>query len=145
MMKKILIIGTIASSMAFAKGFNNDNNMTTGQGMGGTQGKNYSQVAKLTEAQQKDLTDLKAKHKKTVAPLMLDKQEKELAIKKELLADKPNWTKIESLVKEKTSVESKIELQMLKNRVEIKEKFGLEFGNFMGKGKGMGQGKGFNK
>ena len=29
----------------------------------------------------KDLTDLKAKHKKTVAPLMLDKQEKELAIK----------------------------------------------------------------
>ena len=145
MMKKILIIGTIASSMAFAKGFNNNNNMTTGQGMGGTQGKNYSQVAKLTEAQQKDLTDLKAKHKKTVAPLMLDKQEKELAIKKELLADKPNWTKIESLVKEKTSVESKIELQMLKNRVEIKEKFGLEFGNFMGKGKGMGQGKGFNK
>ena len=145
MMKKILIIGTIASSMAFAKGFNNNNNMTTGQGMGGTQGKNYSQVAKLTEAQQKDLTDLKAKHKKTVAPLMLDKQEKELAIKKELLADKPNWTKIESLVKEKTSVESKIELQILKNRVEIKEKFGLEFGNFMGKGKGMGQGKGFNK
>ena len=145
MMKKILIIGTIASSMAFAKGFNNNNNMTTGQGMGGTQGKNYSQVAKLTEAQQKDLTDLKAKHKKTVAPLMLDKQEKELAIKKELLADKPNWTKIESLVKEKESVESKIELQMLKNRVEIKEKFGLEFGNFMGKGKGMGQGKGFNK
>ena len=145
MMKKILIIGTIASSMAFAKGFNNNNNMTTGQGMGGTQGKNYSQVAKLTEAQQKDLTDLKAKHKKTVAPLMLDKQEKELAIKKELLGDKPNWVKIESLVKDKESVESKIELQILKNRVEIKEKFGLEFGNFMGKGKGMGQGKGFNK
>ncbi len=48
MMKKILIIGTIASSMAFAKGFNNNNNMTTGQGMGGTQGKNYSQVANLT-------------------------------------------------------------------------------------------------
>ena len=62
MMKKILIIGTIASSMAFAKGFNNNNNMTTVQGMGGTQGKNYSQVANLTEAQQKDLTDLKAKH-----------------------------------------------------------------------------------
>ena len=145
MMKKILIIGTIASSMAFAKGFNNDNNMTTGQGMGGTQGKNYSQVAKLTEAQQKDLTDLKAKHKKTVAPLMLDKQEKELAIKKELLADKPNWVKIESLVKDKESVESKIELQMLKNRAEVKEKFGLDFGNDFGKGHGMGQGKGFKK
>ena len=145
MMKKILIIGTIASSMAFAKGFNNNNSMTTGQGMGGTQGKNYSQVANLTEAQQKDLADLKAKHQKSIAPLMLDKQEKELAIKKELLADKPNWTKIESLVKEKEAIESKAELQMLKNRAEVKEKFGLDFGNDFGKGHGMGQGKGFKK
>ena len=145
MMKKILIIGTIASSMAFAKGFNNNNSMTTGQGMGGTQGKNYSQVANLTEAQQKDLADIKAKHQKSIAPLMLDKQEKELAIKKELLADKPNWTKIESLVKEKEAIESKTELQMLKNRAEIKEKFGLNFGNDFGKGHGMGQGKGFKK
>ena len=145
MMKKILIIGTITSSMAFAKGFNNNNSMTTGQGMGGTQGKNYSQVANLTAAQQKDLADLKAKHQKAIAPLMLDKQEKELAIKKELLADKPNWTKVESLVKDKESVESKIELQMLKNRAEVKEKFGLDFGNDFGKGHGMGQGKGFKK
>ena len=125
--------------MAFAKGFNNNNSMTTGQGMGGTQGKNYSQVANLTEAQQKDLADLKAKHQKAIAPLMLDKQEKEL------LADKPNWTKIESLVKEKEAIESKAELQMLKNRAEIKEKFGLNFGNDFGKGHGMGQGKGFKK
>lgn len=145
MMKKILIIGTIASSIVFAKGFNNNNNMTTGQGIDGIQGKNCSQVSNLTTIQQKDLADLKAKHQKTIAPLMIDKQEKELAIKKELLADKPNWVKIESLVKDKESVESKIELQILKNRVEIKEKFGLEFGNAMGKGKGMGQGKGFNK
>ena len=144
MMKKIIIIGTIASSIAFAKGFNN-NNITTGQGIGGTQGKNYSQIANLTATQQKELTDLKAKHQKTIAPLMLDKQEKELAIKKELLADKPNWNRIESLIKDKESVESKIELQMLKNRAEIKEKFGMDFGNDMGKGHGMGQGKGFKK
>ena len=45
----------------------------------------------------------------------------------------------------KESVESKIELQMLKNRAEVKEKFGLDFGNDMGKGHGMGQGKGFKK
>ena len=76
---------------------------------------------------------------------MLDKQEKELAIKKELLADKPNWTKVESLVKDKESLESKVELQMLKNRAEVKEKFGLDFGNDFGKGHGMGQGKGFKK
>ena len=144
MIKKLLIIGTIASSMAFAKGYNN-NNGTTGQGMNIGQGKNYSQVANLTEAQQKDLADLKAKHQKAIAPLMLDKQEKELAIKKELVADKPNWTKIESLIKDKESVESKIELQMLKNRAEIKEKFGLDFGSDFGKGHGMGQGKGFKK
>jgi len=34
---------------------------------------------------------------------------------------------------------------MLKNRAEVKEKFGLDFGNDFGKGHGMGQGKGFKK
>lgn len=76
-----------------------------------------------------------------MAPLMLSIQEKDLAVKKELLADKPNWTKIESIIKEKESLETKRELQMLKNRTEIKEKFGLDFGNGFGKNQGIGKGK----
>ena len=34
---------------------------------------------------------------------------------------------------------------MLKNRAEVKERFGLDFGSDFGKGHGMGQGKGFKK
>ena len=138
MMKKILIIGTIASSMAFAKGFNNNNNMTTGQGMGGTQGKNYSQVANLTEAQQKELATVKEACKKAMAPLKLVVEEKNLAIKKELLNEKPDWTKVEGILKEKASTNSQIELIMLKTHNEIKIKFGITEGcSHMGMSKDM--------
>lgn len=142
-MKKLIILGMALSTMAFAKGnFNNDNfGGKSGQGKG-TQGKEM-QVSTLTEAQQKELATLRETHQKTMAPLMLSMQEKDLAIKKELLADKVNWTKVESLTKEKADIEAKMEVQMLKNQVEIKEKFGINVGGF---GMGMkGNGKGMKK
>lgn len=142
-MKKLIILGMALSTMAFAKGnFNNDNfGGKGGQGQG-TQGKEM-QVSTLTEAQQKELATLRESHQKTMAPLMLSIQEKDLAIKKELLADKVNWTKVESLTKEKADIEAKMEVQMLKNQVEIKEKFGINVGGF---GMGMkGNGKGMKK
>lgn len=142
-MKKLIILGMALSTMAFAKGnFNNDNfGGKSGQGKG-TQGKEM-QVSTLTEAQQKELATLRETHQKTMAPLMLSIQEKDLAIKKELLADKVNWTKVESLTKEKADIEAKMEVQMLKNQVEIKEKFGINVGGF---GMGMkGNGKGMKK
>ncbi len=142
-MKKLIILGMALSTMAFAKGnFNNDNfGGKDGQGKG-TQGKEM-QVSTLTEAQQKELATVRETHQKAMAPLMLSIQEKDLAIKKELLADKINWTKVESLTKEKSDIEAKMEVQMLKNQVEIKEKFGINVGGF---GMGMkGNGKGMKK
>ncbi len=142
-MKKLIILGMALSTMAFAKGnFNNDNfGGKDGQGKG-TQGKEM-QVSTLTEAQQKKLATLRETHQKTMAPLMLSMQEKDLAIKKELLADKVNWTKVESLTKEKADIEAKMKVQMLKNQVEIKEKFGINVGGF---GMGMkGNRKGMKK
>lgn len=142
-MKKLIILGMALSTMAFAKGnFNNDNfGGKDGQGKG-TQGKEM-QVSTLTEAQQKELATVRETHQKAMAPLMLSIQEKDLAIKKELLADKVNWTKVESLTKEKSDIEAKMEVQMLKNQVEIKEKFGINVGGF---GMGMkGNGKGMKK
>lgn len=142
-MKKLIILGMALSTMAFAKGnFNNDNfGGKDGQGKG-TQGKEM-QVSTLTEAQQKELATIRETHQKAMAPLMLSIQEKDLAIKKELLADKVNWTKVESLTKEKSDIEAKMEVQMLKNQVEIKEKFGINVGGF---GMGMkGNGKGMKK
>ena len=142
-MKKLIILGMALSTMAFAKGnFNNDNfGGKDGQGKG-TQGKEM-QVSTLTEAQQKELATVRETHQKAMAPLMLSIQEKDLAIKKELLADKINWTKVESLTKEKSDIEAKMEVQMLKNQVEIKEKFGINVGGF---GMGMkGNRKGMKK
>ena len=137
-MKKLIILGMALSTMAFAKGnFNNDN-------FGGKDGQGKEmQVSTLTEAQQKELATVRETHQKAMAPLMLSIQEKDLAIKKELLADKINWTKVESLTKEKADIEAKMEVQMLKNQVEIKEKFGINVGGF---GMGMkGNRKGMKK
>lgn len=140
MMKKILIIGTIVSSVAFAKGLDTNNNSMKMKTNNQTQISN--KFANLTEDQKKELLILKEKHQKAMAPLKLNVQEKDLAIKKEMLADKPNWTKIETLTKEKAGIKSQIQIASLKNQTEMKEKFGMEFGNSFGKGQ---KGKGFNK
>lgn len=149
-MKKTLIVGAILSSLVFAKGYNNTNNNTTkGNGIGGQGNMVAPQNSTLTDTQQKELATLRETHFKATAPLRISVEEKNLAIEKELLADKPNWTRIEAIEKEKAAVESQIEVLMLKNRVEIKEKFGVEFGFGMGQGMedhmgtGMG-GRGFN-
>ena len=142
-MKKLVIIGVLAlSTLAFAKGnFNN-----TGNGTGQNQGKqmNQTQNVALTDAQQKELIALRDAHQKVTAPLRLALDEKDLAIKKELLADKPNWTKIEALTKEKATIESQLDVLRLKNGVSMKEKFGMDFGSGFGKGS-KGQGKGMNR
>jgi Spy/CpxP family protein refolding chaperone len=102
---------------------------------------NQMQNTTLTEAQQKELATLRAAHQKVTAPLILNLQEKDLAIDKELLADKVNWTKVESLTKEKAAIESQLEVLRLKHQVEIKEKFGINIGGF---GNGM-KGQGMHK
>lgn len=144
-MKKILIVGLALTTLAFAKGNFNNNNDFDEKGQGQNQGMQMkeNQASTLTDAQQKELAALRETHQKAAAPLILSLKEKDLAIDKELLADKPNWTKIETLTKEKSNIESQLELQTLKNRVEIKEKFGIELCGF---GQGMkGQGKGMNR
>ena len=89
----------------------------------------------MKEAQKKELKSLIEKQQKTLAPLILTLEEKDLGIKKELLADKINWEKVDSILKEKAVIEGQIEVSMLKNRVEIQDKFGdifkFEMGNIM--------------
>ena len=146
-MKKLLVIGLALSTMAFAKGNFNGNNDGFGKGQGQNQGKQMNQMQNitLTEAEQKELATLREAHQKVTAPLIISLQEKDLAIDKELLADKVNWTKVESLTKEKAAIESQLEVLRLKNQVEIKEKFGINVGGFGNGMKGQGQGKGMNR
>ena len=86
----------------------------------------------LSDAQKKEIQAIFEKHHKALAPLMIATEEKDLAIKKELLADKINWAKVESVLKEKAVIEGQIEVHMLKNKLEIQEKFGDVFKFEMG-------------
>ena len=128
-MKKVLLIGAIISSFAFANssmmnmGNSNSSMKMTDMKMNTTTTKNS-----LTEAQQKELDSIRESGKKAIAPLKLVVEEKNLAVKKELLNDKPDWAKIEGILKEKASINAQIELIMLKTNNDIKVKFGITDG-----------------
>ena len=137
MKRKILVVGLIISSLVFAEEFKNKNDVK-GQGQGMEMP--IGEQPNLSDAQKKEIQAIFEKHHKALAPLMIATEEKDLAIKKELLADKINWAKVESILKEKAVIEGQIEVHMLKNKLEIQEKFGdvfkFEMGN-MPKEKGL--------
>jgi len=128
-MKKVLLIGAIISSFAFANssmmnmGNSNSSMNTTNMKMSSVTTK-----TSLTEAQQKELDSIREACKKSMAPLKLTVEEKDLAVKKELLNDKPDWAKIEGILKEKANTNVQIELIMLKTNNDIKVKFGITDG-----------------
>ena len=131
MKRKILVVGLIISSLVFAEEFNNKNkNDVKGQGQG--MEIPIGEQPNLSDAQKKEIQAIFEKHHKALAPLMIATEEKDLAIKKELLADKINWAKVESVLKEKAVIEGQIEVHMLKNKLEIQEKFGDVFKFEMG-------------
>ena len=129
-----MVVGLIISNLMFAEEFSNKNDLK-GSGNEISMG----QESNLTDSQKKDLQTIIAKHHKLMEPLMLTMEEKDLVIKKELLADKINWNKVESILKEKAVIEGQVEMHMLKNKMEIQEKFGNIFKFDMGN---MPQGKG---
>lgn len=137
MKRKILVVGLIISSLVFAEEFKNKNDVK-GQGQGMEMP--IGEQPNLSDAQKKEIQAIFEKHHKALAPLMIATEEKDLAIKKEFLADKINWAKVESILKEKAVIEGQIEVHMLKNKLEIQEKFGdvfkFEMGN-MPKEKGL--------
>lgn len=126
MKRKLLVMGLIVSSLIFAEEFNNKNKndvKVQGQGMEMSIG----EQSNLSDTQKKELQAIFEKHHKAVAPLMIASEEKDLAIKKEFLADKINWGKVENILKEKAVIQGQIEVHMLKNKLEIQEKFGDVF------------------
>ena len=131
MKRKILVVGLIISSLVFAEEFNNKNkNDVKGQGQG--MEIPIGEQPNLSDAQKKEIQAIFEKHHKALAPLMIATEEKDLAIKKEFLADKINWGKVENILKEKAVIEGQIEVHMLKNKLEIQEKFGDVFKFEMG-------------
>ena len=137
MKRKLLIISLILSSLIFAQG---DNGKNQKNNMGNVEQKMEMPKPQLTEDQQKDLLLIMQKYHKEMAPLRLMVEEKNIKIKMELLNGKVDWNKVDSLWKEKAEIEGKLEVSMLKSRLEIEEKFPeMKFGKgFMPMGKGQG-------
>jgi len=129
-MKKILLIGAIISSFAFANtSMMNMGNNNSSMDMKDMKSNTITTLkTSLTEVQQKELDSLREACKKAIAPLKITVEEKDLAVKKELLNGKPDWTKIEGILKEKASTNAQIELIVLKTNNDIKVKFGITDG-----------------
>ena len=125
MKKLIAVLAVVAvSTGAFAQ----DHSAHTGQqGTEGMQKNNMmNQMNSLTETQQKELTEMKAKqmtnHKKT----MLDIKEVNIQIEKEQLAEKPSQRKINQLIDKKSKLMAQSQKDSLKFKIDVKEKFGIE-------------------
>ena len=126
MKKRLLIMGLIISSLIFAKEFNDKNDDTfLGNKMPKMEVPNDG-MNKLTDAQQKDLENLMAKHKKEMETYIIAQQEKDLAIKKEMIADNINWNKVENITKQQSIFKGQMELLMLQEEQEIKSKLGID-------------------
>ena len=144
MKRKLLIISLILSSLIFAQGDNGKNQKNK---MGNEIEKMEMSKPQLTEEQQKDLLLVMQKYHKEMAPLRLMIEEKNIKIKMELLNDKVDWNKVDSLLKEKAEIEGKLEVSMLKSRLEMEQKFPeMKLGkDLMSMAMGKGQGGMNNK
>ena len=122
------------------KDMKNNNAMDKKDGMKDNNPSN--EMMNLTEVQQAEMKIIKDKYQKQLNNLRLSEEEKEIAVKKEMLADKLNWERIETLMKEKSLIKGQTELLMLQERDEIKSKLGIEFmGGFSPENMGTEKGK----
>ena len=116
-MKKILLIGAIISSIAFA----NSSMMNKGNSTATTTNMSMASTTKnvtLTEAQQKELDKIKDSCKKAMAPLKLTVEEKDLAVKKELLNDKKYSEALDSFASLRPSIDAMFDSVMVMDKDE---------------------------
>ncbi len=136
-MKKIIaVLALVVSAGVLAQG-GTGNGKTRGGHMHNNRGGMMMHYENLTPEQQAEFNELHAKHRNDMQRSMLDIREINLKIQKEMLADKPNQKNIDKLVDQKSKLQAQHQKDMLKFRLEMKEKFGIEMmggmnGNMMG-------------
>ena len=132
-MKKIIaVLALVVSAGAFAQGYSNfhGNNSTN---MGHRhRGAMAQQVENLTLEEQKEFSELQSQHRDEMRETMLDIKEINLMIQREMIAENPNQKSINKLIDEKSKLQAEKQKDMLKYRLEMKEKFGLEMNGHMG-------------
>lgn len=142
-MKKLIgILALTISALAFAQNgnmnqtaqMNNTNTMPTQRQMGGM----MQQMNNLSPEQQAEYNELHGKHRAAMQKSMLEMKEINLKIQKEMLAEKPKQRSLNRLVDQKSKLQAQKQKSMLKFRLEMKEKFGIQMGGMMNGGKKCG-------
>ena len=129
-MKKLIgILALTVSAAAFAQSGVDQPVQNAGIGnmpMHRQKGGMMMQVNGLTPEQQAKFNDLHSKQMKENQKLMLDIQEVNLKIQREMSVDTPNQKNIDRLIDQRTKLQAQHQKDMLRFRLEMKEKFGIE-------------------
>ncbi len=145
-MKKIVaVLAVVVSAGAFAQTMDHSAHGSMGNSgqMDHSAHQNHGgmmqQMNNLTPEQQAEYNELHGKHRAAMQKSMLEMKEINFKIQKEMLAEKPNQSNINRLVDQKSKLQAQKQKDMLKFRLEMKEKFGIEMmGGMMNGGKGCG-------
>ncbi len=131
-MKKILAVAALVliGTGAFAQGHMYHNNSNPAYGNMGRMGQHFEA---MTPEQQTEFNRLHDEHMLRMRRSMLDMREINLKIEREMMKDKPNQNTINKLIDERAKAQGEHEKEMLKFRLEMKEKFGVDM---MGRGSG---------
>lgn len=126
-MKKLLAVCMVVVSLNVVA----ENHMmgeSRGMPMTGEAGHMHS----LTPEQQNEFQDMMNAHMRENHKLMLEMRSIDLEIEREMLKDKPNKKNIDILIDKRSKLHSDMYKNMLRNRMEIKEKLGVDMMGPMG-------------
>ncbi|WP_319370681.1 hypothetical protein [uncultured Ilyobacter sp.] len=139
-MKKMLIIGILAlSATSFANSASVDHsshNKTEIKSENTEKSGMMNQINNLSPEQQKEYHAIHEKHMAKTKKNMLDLKEIDIQIQKEMLNEKTDSKKIDRLIDKKSILLADKEKEILKFKIEMKEKFGIKMmDSMMGKDK----------
>jgi Spy/CpxP family protein refolding chaperone len=136
-MKKMLIIGILAlSATSFANSASVDHSAHNNTEIKSEKSGMMNQIHNLSPEQQKEYHAIHEKHMAKTKKIMLDLKEIDIQIQKEMLNEKSDSKKIGRLIDKKSILQADKEKEMLKFKLEVKDKFGIKMmDGMMGKGK----------
>lgn len=128
-MKKIIaVLAVVVSAGAFAQNMGNsaEDNYGRGSGMDYNQDGMMNQATFLNLEQEAEYNELQNKQMNAKQRLRLDIKEVELKIQREMISKNPNQRNIDKLIDQKAKLQAEHQKNMLKFRLDMKEKFGIE-------------------
>ncbi len=139
MKKTILILALMLSTAAFSQSQlvdHSSHNKTEVKSENVEKTAMMDQISSLSPDKQKEYQSSHKKHMITMKKIMLDIKEIDIQIKKEMLNESVDTKKIVRLIDRKSILLADKEKEMLKFKIEAKEKFGIKMmDGMMGKGK----------